>query len=91
VKAGKNTNHPHKTIKVVSSEMKNDVVFLGYVFEQWGSSVETYDSLLVFSSKVLDLGLEQEVIDVKGDVGNGEDEDLDGEQEDLLRDELCRL
>jgi hypothetical protein len=37
------------------------------------------------------LGLEQEVIDMKGDVGDGEDEDLDGKQEDLARDELCRL
>jgi hypothetical protein len=55
------------------------------------SNVKTCDSLLVFSSKVLDLGLEQEVIDMKGDVGNGEDEDLDGKQENLARDELCGL
>jgi hypothetical protein len=34
------------------------------------------------------LGLEQEVIDVEGDVGDSEDEDLNGEQEDLARDEL---
>jgi hypothetical protein len=45
----------------------------------------------VFSSKRLDLGLEQEVIDIEGDVGDGEDKDLDGEQEDLVRNELCRL
>jgi hypothetical protein len=45
----------------------------------------------MFSSKVLDLGLEQEVVDVKGDVSNGKDEDLDGEQENLARNELCRL
>jgi hypothetical protein len=45
----------------------------------------------VFSSEVLDLGLEQEVIDMEGDVGDGEDEDLDSEQEDLARNELCGL
>jgi hypothetical protein len=45
----------------------------------------------MFSSKVLNLGLEQKVVDVKGDVGNGEDEDLDGEQEDLARYELYGL
>jgi hypothetical protein len=28
---------------------------------------------------------------VEGDVGNSEDEDLDGEQEDLARNELCGL
>jgi hypothetical protein len=37
------------------------------------------------------LGFEQEVIDVKGDVDDGEDKDLDGEQENLARDELCGL
>jgi hypothetical protein len=37
------------------------------------------------------LGLEEEVIDMEGDVGNGEDEDLDGEQKDLARNELCGL
>jgi hypothetical protein len=45
----------------------------------------------MFSSKVLNLGLEQEVIDMEGNVGDGEDKDLDGEQEDLARDELCGL
>jgi hypothetical protein len=45
----------------------------------------------MFSSKVLDLGLEQEVIDMKGDVGDGEDENLDSKQEDLARNELCGL
>jgi hypothetical protein len=45
----------------------------------------------MFSSKVLNLGLEQEVIDVEGNVGNSEDEDLDSEQKDLARNELCRL
>jgi hypothetical protein len=45
----------------------------------------------MFSSKVLNLGLEQKVIDVEGNVGNGEDEDLDGEQENLARDKLCGL
>jgi hypothetical protein len=54
-------------------------------------SVKTHDSLLIFSSEVLDLGLEQEVVDVKGDVGDGEDEDLDGEQKDLARYKLYRL
>jgi hypothetical protein len=54
-------------------------------------AVETHDSLLIFSSEVLDLGLEQEVVDVEGDVGDGENEDLDSEQEDLARDELCGL
>jgi hypothetical protein len=47
---------------------------------QWGynniriceGDVETHDSLLSFSSKRLNLGLEQEVIDVEGDVGNSE-------------------
>jgi hypothetical protein len=37
------------------------------------------------------LGLEEEVIDMEGDIGNGEEEDLDGEQENLARNELCRL
>jgi hypothetical protein len=41
--------------------------------------VKTCDSLLIFSSEVLDLRLEQEVIDVEGDVGDSEDEDLDSE------------
>jgi hypothetical protein len=45
----------------------------------------------MFSSEVLDLGLEQEVVDVEGDVGDSEDEDLNSEQEDLVRDELCGL
>jgi hypothetical protein len=45
----------------------------------------------MFSSKGLDLGLEKEVIDVKGNVGDSEDEDLDGEQECLARYELCGL
>jgi hypothetical protein len=45
----------------------------------------------VFSSKQLNLGLEQEVIDVKGDIGDSEDENLDSEQENLARDELCGL
>jgi hypothetical protein len=45
----------------------------------------------MFSSKQLDLGLKQEVIDIEGNIGNGEDEDLDSEQEDLLRDELYGL
>jgi hypothetical protein len=39
----------------------------------------------MFSSKELDLGLEQEVVDVEGDIGDSEDENLDGEQEDLAR------
>jgi hypothetical protein len=34
------------------------------------------------------LGLEQEVIDMEGDVGDSEEEDLKGEQENLARDEL---
>jgi hypothetical protein len=34
------------------------------------------------------LGLEEEVIDVEGDVGDGEDENLNGKQENLARDEL---
>jgi hypothetical protein len=55
------------------------------------SNVETYDSLLVFSSKRLDLGLEQEVIDMEGDIGNSEEENLNSEQEDLVRNELCGL
>jgi hypothetical protein len=55
------------------------------------SNVETCDSLLIFSSKVLNLGLEQKVVDIKGNVGDGEDEDLNGEQEDLARYELCGL
>jgi hypothetical protein len=50
--------------------------------------IETRYSLLMFSSEVLDLGLEQEVIDVEGNVGDGEDKDLDSEQEDLARNEL---
>jgi hypothetical protein len=37
------------------------------------------------------LGLEEEVIDMKGDVGNGEEENLDSEQENLARNELCGL
>jgi hypothetical protein len=37
------------------------------------------------------LGLEQEVVDVEGNVGDGEDKDLDSEQEDLVRYELCGL
>jgi hypothetical protein len=37
------------------------------------------------------LGLEQEVIDIEGDVGDNKDKNLDGEQEDLVRDELCGL
>jgi hypothetical protein len=37
------------------------------------------------------LGLEQEVIDMEGNVGNGEDENLDSKQENLLRDELYGL
>jgi hypothetical protein len=45
----------------------------------------------MFSSERLDLGLEEEVIDVEGDVGDGEYENLDSEEEDLARDELCRL
>jgi hypothetical protein len=45
----------------------------------------------MFSSEWLDLGLEQEVVDVEGDVGNSEDKNLNGEQEDLARDELCGL
>jgi hypothetical protein len=49
------------------------------------SNVETCDSLLIFSSEVLDLGLEQEVVDMEGDVGDGEDENLDSEQKDLVR------
>jgi hypothetical protein len=53
--------------------------------------VKTCDSLLIFSSEVLDLGLEQEVVDVEANIGNSEDEDLDSEQEDLARDELCGL
>jgi hypothetical protein len=61
-----------------------------HFYEQM-AGVETCDSLLMFSSKVLDLGLEQEVVDVEGNVGDGEDKNLDGEQEDLVRDELCEL
>jgi hypothetical protein len=53
--------------------------------------VKTCDSLLIFSSEVLDLGLKQEVVDIEGDVGDGEDEDLDSEQKNLARDELCGL
>jgi hypothetical protein len=45
----------------------------------------------MFSSERLDLRLEEKVIDMEGDVCNGEDEDLDGEQENLARDELCGL
>jgi hypothetical protein len=45
----------------------------------------------MFSSERLNLGLEQEVVDMKGNVGDSEEEDLDGEQEDLARDELCGL
>jgi hypothetical protein len=45
----------------------------------------------MFSSKRLDLGLEEEVIDMKGDVGDSKDENLDGEQKDLARNELCGL
>jgi hypothetical protein len=45
----------------------------------------------MFSSEVLDLGLEQEVVDMEGNVSNGEDEDLDGKEEDLVRNELCGL
>jgi hypothetical protein len=45
----------------------------------------------MFSSKQLDLGLEQEVIDMESDVGDGEDEDLDDKQEDSARYELCGL
>ena len=52
------------------------------------SNVETCDSLLMFSSERLDLGLEKEVIDLEGDVGDGEEEDLDSEQKNLARDEL---
>jgi hypothetical protein len=37
------------------------------------------------------LGLEEEVIDMEGDVGNGEDKVLNGEQKDLARNELCGL
>jgi hypothetical protein len=33
----------------------------------------------MFSSERLDLRLEEEVIDMEGDVCDGEDEDLDGE------------
>jgi hypothetical protein len=33
----------------------------------------------MFSSEQLNLGLEQEVIDMKGNVGDSEEEDLDGE------------
>jgi hypothetical protein len=55
------------------------------------SGVKTYNSLLICSSERLDLELEQEVIDMKGNVGDSEDEDLDGEQEDLARNELCGL
>jgi hypothetical protein len=54
-------------------------------------SVETHDLLLIFSSKQLNLGLEEEVIDMEGNVGDSEDEDLDGEQKDLSRNELCGL
>jgi hypothetical protein len=54
-------------------------------------AVETCDSLLMFSSEQLNLGLEQEVIDVEGDVGDSENEDLNGEQENLARDKLCGL
>jgi hypothetical protein len=53
--------------------------------------VETHDSLLMFSSERLDLWLEEEVIDMESNVGNGEDKDLNGEQEDLARYELCGL
>jgi hypothetical protein len=42
-------------------------------------AVETCDSLLMFSSEVLNLGFEQEVVDMEGNVCNGEDEDLDSE------------
>jgi hypothetical protein len=45
----------------------------------------------MFSSKQLDLGLEKEVIDMEGNVCDGEDENLNSEQEDLARDELCEL
>jgi hypothetical protein len=51
-------------------------------------AVEIHDSLLMFSSEGLDLGLEKKVIDLEGDVGNSEEKDLDGEQEDLARNEL---
>jgi hypothetical protein len=54
-------------------------------------TVETCNLLLIFSSKVLDLGLEQKVVNMKGDVGDNEDEDLNGKQEDLVRYELCGL
>jgi hypothetical protein len=34
------------------------------------------------------LELEQEVVDIKGNVGNGEEENLDDKQEDLVRNKL---
>jgi hypothetical protein len=37
------------------------------------------------------LGLEQEVVDVEGDVGDSEEKNLDNEQVDLMRDELYGL
>ena len=55
------------------------------------ADVETCDSLLMFSSEVLDLGLEQEVIDMEGNIGDSEEENLNSEQEDLVRNELCGL
>jgi hypothetical protein len=42
----------------------------------------------MFSSKRLNLGLKQEVVDMESDVGDSEDEDLGSEQENLARDEL---
>jgi hypothetical protein len=45
----------------------------------------------MFSSKRLDLRLEEEVIDMEGNVCDGEEEDLNSEQEDLARNELCGL
>jgi hypothetical protein len=37
------------------------------------------------------LGLEQKIIDIEGNEGNSEEKNLDSEQEDLVRDELCGL
>ena len=46
------------------------------------------DSLLKFSSKSFDLGLELEVIEEQNKVGKSEEEDADNERQDR---ELCRL
>ena len=45
----------------------------------------------MFSSKVRNLGLEQEVVDMEGDESDSEEKDLNSKQEYMLRDELYGL